>query len=270
MSRLLRMRDGSSIDLVGLGIIAIVCFTIAFIALRIAPIVSLYKNPPKEVAASRNDAESIQKHADAIAWDRDQFRGRSLFFIPLKPDERPVVTETAKRYEGPSLSMFINGTAYFSDGQKVSAAEPEGKSLRFIRATPPWSVRVRWRGTEFDVPIFEKTELASLSSTLSGSFPTSGWSNRSATPASPATSTPGGGGAHESPSGSTEVPPPPAPVTSGGTETPAPAQPAPPPPPPATPPSEPPASGPAPPSSTPPASPPTEPQKESSPPALDR
>src|SRR5438128_231169 len=105
MSRIFRMRDGSSVDLLGVGVILIFGITIAFLAVQISPIVSLYKHPPKEVSETRNEAESKLKYAEALAWDRDQVNGRSLFFIPAKPDDKPVEV-VAKHYDGPTISMF--------------------------------------------------------------------------------------------------------------------------------------------------------------------
>jgi hypothetical protein len=278
MSRVIRLKDGTSVDLVGVGALVILGITIAFLVAQISPLVSLYKHPPEEVAATRNDQAAAKAYSDSLAWDRDQVRGRSLFFVPLKPDEILQPQQVAKKYEGPSISMFVNGTAYFSDGQKVSAAEPDSKTLHFVRADPPWSVRVKWNGTEFDVPIFEKTQLSSLASTLSGAYFSPGASSKPASSASPVTAekekpaippgpgAPGGGA--ESPQ-----PPPPAVAGSGGPPPPgggdAPAGGAPngppPPPPPANPPSEP--SPSSPPAAPPPSSGGGSPQPQTAPPA---
>jgi hypothetical protein len=216
MNRILRLKDGSSIDLVGAGVIGFVALIVAFLVWQIAPIVSLYRHPPTEVATTRSESGAARKYEQALAWDRDQVNGRSLFYTPLKPDEKPP-EQIATYYDGPSLSMFVNGTAYFSDGQKVSAAEPDAQSLHFIRADPPWSVRVRWKGTEFDVPIFERTRLSSLTSTLSGAFSSFIPPAKPQTPAAAQQTPPRGSLSPEGQLGpGADMPPPPPPVVAGG------------------------------------------------------
>lgn len=177
MNRIIRLRDGSSLDLLGLGVLAIVLATVVLVVMIVLPTVSMYQNPPKAASGTRDSATAAKKHTETVAWQREQVVGRSMFYKP-RPPEYKEETTVAKYYGGPSLLAYVNGTAWFSDGQKVSAKEPDGKTVHFVSAKPPWSVRVRWEGGEFDVKLFDKTELSSLgsSSSLGVSWPSLGGS----------------------------------------------------------------------------------------------
>jgi hypothetical protein len=215
MNKLIRLRDGSSLNVVGLCVLAVVLGVVVLVVVQAIPAISMYKHPPSAPSSARDSAAASKKFNDTIAWERAQVNGRSMFYKPLPPSEVAEDTHKATVYGGPSLLAFVNGTAWFSDGQKVSAKEPDGTSVRFVSARPPWSVRVRWQGGEFDVKLFEKTELSSLSSStaygvswpsaLSGSLsnqprPEASGSEHSNVPPGPGASQPGANG---------EMPPPP-------------------------------------------------------------
>ncbi len=203
MNRIIRLRDGSSLDLVGLGVLAVVLATIVLAVSLIVPTVGMYRDPPVGTVGTRDSSAATQKHRDAVAWQREQVAGRSMFYKPHPPEYKEEMV-AAKYYGGPTLLAYVNGTAWFSDGQKVSAKEPDGKSVHFVSATPPWSVRVRWEGGEFDVKLFDKTELSSLSSS---SVTGVSWPSL-ATPA-PAPAEPAAGGHRmgDPPSAGANVPP---------------------------------------------------------------
>lgn len=174
MNRLLRMRDGSSLDLLGLGALVVLLATIAVAALLIAPLVSLYRNPPVRPTTLRDDKQSLDAYNAGIEQHVQMVDGRSMFFEPSPPNLEPP-SEPSRAYGGPTLVAYINGTAWFSDGQRVSAKEPDGRTVRFIRADPPWSIRVAWERAEFDVKLFDKTDIATLKGTAASTFSSSPW-----------------------------------------------------------------------------------------------
>ena len=175
MSRFLRTRDGSSIDLLGAAALVLVAVTILFAAFVVAPVVSLYQHPPTLSAARRNAADSVRVFQASTEHQTELVDGRSWFFEPRRPDDKPAPTTIARVYSGPSLLAYINGTAYFADGQKISIAEPKSKSLKLVRADPPWTITVQWEGGEFSVDLWKRTNILSLKdgSGFSSTFPAS-------------------------------------------------------------------------------------------------
>ncbi len=162
MSRFFRTRDGAAIDMLGVAALALLLGTIIFAVVLITPVWSLYKSPPALSVAKRPTADAVAKFQDSIDHQMRLVDGRSWFFEPKPPDAKPGPTTIAKRYEGPALIAYINGTAYFADGQQVSAAEPKSKSLKYVRGNPPWTITVQWEGGEFPVELFKRTEILSL------------------------------------------------------------------------------------------------------------
>ncbi|GAB4543794.1 MAG: hypothetical protein Tsb0013_00300 [Phycisphaerales bacterium] len=96
--------------------------------------------------------------------------GRSPFFIPPAPiieqevvveqednddtDDRPVVPRT---YGGPKVIAAMNGRIWLDNETTVALGE-EGSGVTLISLdNVPWTVRVGWRGAEFDVDIFKNT-----------------------------------------------------------------------------------------------------------------
>lgn len=184
MTRRFRQFDG--VSPLGVGVVVALLATCGYAVYQLSP---LWSAPDAAVvdASKRRDAEkAVGSFKDATSRHVAQIDGRSLFYLPDAPQ---VVEDSGPKptvYGGPSLYAYVNSTAYFSDGQKVSPSEPEDRTLKLVSASPPWSVRVLWEGAEFDVELFKKTDLAALRDTAKSSMSappapssTSGTSRRS-------------------------------------------------------------------------------------------
>lgn len=161
MNRILRLRDGSALNIVGLVALGLLVATIVIAVLVIMPVYSMYKSPPKLGAGSRATAQAVSKFHDSMTRSVEMVDGRSWFYEP-KPPQLDTKVIIAKRYEGPQLLAFINGTAWFADGQRISASEPKSKTLELVKSNAPWSITVKWEGGTFDVDLFKKVDLLAL------------------------------------------------------------------------------------------------------------
>lgn len=124
-----------------------------------------------EVAA----AEAFDLDAQRAAFDADMrtwtsiVNGRSPFFIPPEPvfdEPEEVVADTdeeddpvevkPRRYEGPDIIAAMNGRIWLDNNETVRLGE-EASGVRLVSLDDvPWTVRVAWRGVEFDVEIFRR------------------------------------------------------------------------------------------------------------------
>jgi len=50
---------------------------------------------------------------------------------------------------------MFDGQAWFEGDLRLGEGE-EFDELEVLRLSPPWSVRVRWKGVEFDVDLFAR------------------------------------------------------------------------------------------------------------------
>jgi hypothetical protein len=235
VSRLLRLRDGTSINLLGLAALGVLVAAIVLITLAVLPLVSLWRSPPAVAQTTRDPQKAQDRFVETIGWAKSQFQGRHAWGIPPAP-AREVVQDTRRpaTYTGPSLVAYINGVAWFSDGQKVSAENPQGKTVRFVSANPPWSVRVLWEGAEFDVDLFKKTDMKGLAQAAKDAMAASKLGltpNPSSTPPPPPPPTARGPEGPGGPPGSAPAGgPPPGPGASTTARPPAPGEPPPAPP----------------------------------------
>ena len=166
MSRILRLRNGSSLDLVGLVVLGTSLVAIAFLSLIIAPLVSLYRHPPTVSMAKRDSAAALAKFRSSVGQQVAIVDNRSWFFDPKPPEPEKGDIGSHRTYSGPSLIAYIDGTAWFSDGSKLSEKEPKSSSLKLVKANPPWGATVEWEGGKYDVEMFKKSTAASLRDTL--------------------------------------------------------------------------------------------------------
>jgi len=120
---------------------------------------------PESVAPA--EAEVQEGYESAMEERLAQVRGRSMFFVPPAPaevaeeveetpeDEGPAPKPT--RYAGPDIVAVVNGAVWFANERRVAVGE-EGGGVRVVSVDgSPWSVRLEWRGEEFDVQVFERT-----------------------------------------------------------------------------------------------------------------
>lgn len=120
----------------------------------------------------------VAKHEEAMKTWQARFDGRSVFFKPPAPpppprkdlpiekppevvvDPTPVIDPV---YRGPSIAFAVGESVYFSPMTanerflKVRVGE-EKSGLKVISCNLPWSVKVGYKGGEYDVPLFNKID----------------------------------------------------------------------------------------------------------------
>ncbi|HYE02433.1 MAG TPA: hypothetical protein VD963_04265 [Phycisphaerales bacterium] len=154
-----------ALGLVALGVLALAVLVMAWTT---APLVGdlLAEREPAPLPAGPPPAETL---ASELRLHADRLDGRSLFFVPPRPAPRLVRADPVDLpppppavYAGPPLVGMVSGTALFADGTWLRAGEESRLAdLALLALEPPWSARVRWRGVEFTVPLFERRGLLS-------------------------------------------------------------------------------------------------------------
>lgn len=160
MTRRFRQLDG--VSPLGVGVVVALLATGGYALYQFRP---LFRAPDAAVvdASKRRDAEkAVRSFTDATSRHVAQIDGRSLFYLPTPPELTEDSGPKPTVYGGPTLYAYVNSTAYFTDGQKLSPSAPEDRTLKLVKANPPWSVRVLWEGGEFDVELFKRTDLSAL------------------------------------------------------------------------------------------------------------
>ena len=132
--------------------------------------------------------EHVKKHDELARLSQERFDGRYLFYPPPPPppkqapkpvvvDEEPVEVQPVEEvkpppittYGGPKIAYVIGEQVYFKEGEKLSNLQvgESNDHVKVVGISPPWSVRLLWKETEFDVvPIdWMKREYAFFSST---------------------------------------------------------------------------------------------------------
>jgi hypothetical protein len=119
---------------------------------------------PNVEAESKRYAQALEGHVAAI-------RGRSLFFVPPPPPvtiaerprptpppapPRPVEPPKPTIYTGPAIQAIVFDTVWLADGKKIRLGEAAKDDLALLRIDGPWGARIAYRGTEFDVPFFDR------------------------------------------------------------------------------------------------------------------
>ncbi len=166
-----RSRVLKDISPLGAGVILAVVAAGGLCVYHLLPVWRMAGAGPAETISRRDADKAVRSFADATSRHVAQIDGRSLFFLPDPPE---IVEDSGPKptvYGGPSLYAYVNNTAYFSDGQKLSPSQPESRTLALVKADPPWSVRVLWEGAEFDVELFKRTDFTALRETAKTSSP---------------------------------------------------------------------------------------------------
>ncbi len=127
-----------------------------------------------------NVQQQYADHDDDVERWVGVVSGRSPFFIPPKPiieapevvidnpEDTGDIPVQPRRYEGPDILAAINGRIVLEDESVIALGE-EVSGVRLVHLDDvPWTVRVEWRGVEFDVQIFENTTNRFLSPTRDG------------------------------------------------------------------------------------------------------
>ena len=176
-------RDLSMLSWVAIAVAALALF--ALISALAPTVVALLTPGPESAEAAEQDQERrIAQYNERLAKSLALAQGRSMFVVPPAPDaiaqaekDKAKAAEAADegpaptRYTGPDPIAVINNTVWFSDSTSV----PLGKERAGIRVVSvdraPWSVRLKWRNVEFDVPIFENTTPSFLTKSTTSARP---------------------------------------------------------------------------------------------------
>lgn len=65
----------------------------------------------------------------------------------------------------------MNGQVLFDNKTSLAVGEGEADELRVLEASAPWSIRVMWKGIEFDVPLMARDRVV-IPNRGEGSSPT--------------------------------------------------------------------------------------------------
>jgi hypothetical protein len=168
MSARFRRSGASDINPLGLLTVIILAGTAVGAWFIARPLIRTDKHTQQARDRARDPNAAVKKFELAMEDQTARIEGRSLFAIPPEPKIAEHDGPKATTYSGPALIAYVNNTAWFSDGQKLSPEAPKSKSLELVRANPPWSVRVRWEGGEFDVELFKRIPITSLNEPLRG------------------------------------------------------------------------------------------------------
>jgi hypothetical protein len=129
----------------------------------------LMRAPGGAAASAAEEADRIERFEASTGERLAQINGRSLFHTPPAPseaeaaeapEEAAAAEEEAPRpvrYGGPEVIAVINDTVWLRGDRYVRVGEESG-GVRVVSVDgSPWSVRLEWRGVEFDVEVFERT-----------------------------------------------------------------------------------------------------------------
>jgi hypothetical protein len=122
------------------------------IAINLTPARQIAFTPiePGEKAARESRAETTLRSAG------ERLVNRSPFY-PLKPQAPEPPRNLPRQYAGPRIVAIYGDTAWFDDKKRLRVGEPEQEGLQLIEVSPPWGAKVRWRGGEFTITLFERT-----------------------------------------------------------------------------------------------------------------
>ncbi|MFO0831972.1 MAG: hypothetical protein U0637_09025 [Phycisphaerales bacterium] len=164
-------RAWRSLSAGGATVAALAVIAFAVVAPFAWRLVRAWWMPAPSAFVTKDDSKD-RAQAYAAAFDPyvKQLDGRSLFYEPSAPGaegEAPaeVVEEGASqesapsRYDGPAVTAVVLDTVWFNDGQKLKVGGGKAGDLEVLSTNTPWDVRVRWRGTEFTVPFFDRDKV---------------------------------------------------------------------------------------------------------------
>lgn len=152
----------------GAAVIAAACATVILVWGLYSVAAALLSPKPKQLESKTVDKEQADKQASLFEGYLSQINGRSLLITPAPPstEEPPQVAEETPKdppkptsYGGPALTAMMLDSAWFADGSRLVAGGEGKGDLKVLALSPPWEVRVEWRGVEFNVPLFDRDKV---------------------------------------------------------------------------------------------------------------
>src|SRR5437867_694269 len=107
MNRILKLRDGSSLDVLGLVTLGVLLAVIALATVLGTGLVSLYKAPPHGAKDHPSKEDALKQFASSTSYQVDQIKGRSFFYPPPRPDTQ-ITTPVSPTYNGSALVAYVN------------------------------------------------------------------------------------------------------------------------------------------------------------------
>jgi len=121
------------------------------------PLLDASRIPPPATATPLSSAAidgNVRAFEDRLGKAGTAVANRSPFYPP-RPKIAPP-PPTPARYAGPALIAMAFGEAWFADGTRLMVGDPAVNELELIELNEPWTARVRWRGAEFTVTLFDR------------------------------------------------------------------------------------------------------------------
>lgn len=121
---------------------------------------------PPPLGAEAEDSKRIETFRAGFEGHLAQANGRSMFFIPPEPPPPPPPPEPESEpqpdpppssYGGPAIIAMVGDTVWLADGTRLSFADEQARDIDIVSLNPPWGARLKWKGVEFDVPLFDRT-----------------------------------------------------------------------------------------------------------------
>jgi hypothetical protein len=197
---------------------------IVVVTLAIPMLIDIVRAAPREIKAPDDPKNVAEEQKVVFERHLAQIKGRSLFHVPVPPapveepeeanEDRPPPAPTT--YGGPALVAMLTDTVWFSGGKKLKVGEA-ADGVEVVALRPPWDAKLKWKGVEFDVNLFERSKVSKEPSKAAGTSAapeTSDQSERSTSPGA-TQATPDSAPTPTPPASSSPVPPPtPAPTES--------------------------------------------------------
>ncbi len=149
-----------------LALAVVVCAPFAWRLVRV-----WWMPAPSAFVATIDSKDRAAQYAGAFDGYVKQLDGRSLFYEPSAPgsvgevaaeetvEDADPSQPAATRYDGPTIAAMVLDTVWFSDGQRVKAGTKGTGDMEVISTNAPWDAKVKWHGTEFTVPFFERDKV---------------------------------------------------------------------------------------------------------------
>lgn len=121
---------------------------------------------PPSLGVAADDEPRLASFRGSFDKHLAQSSGRSMFFIPPEPPPPPPPPEPEREpepdpppssYGGPAIIAMVGDAVWLADGSRLSLADERARDIEIVSLSPPWGARLKWKGVEFDVPLFDRT-----------------------------------------------------------------------------------------------------------------
>jgi hypothetical protein len=160
-------RTGRTLGVPGGVALAACILAILAIGWQAPPLFRAVVTPrPPSLEVEAEDAKRIEAFRAGFEKQLAQANGRSMFFIPPEPpppppppepDAEPQPDPPPSAYGGPAIIAMVDDTVWLADGSRLALSDEKARDIDIVSLNPPWGARLKWKGVEFDVPLFDRT-----------------------------------------------------------------------------------------------------------------